>query len=279
MMLMEELKDLAVKPPLFQKIGSPIWTDPHICKQLLACHLDLSHDAASRTLETINNTISFLTTQGYIKPGDNLLDLGCGPGLYAEQLAKAHVNVTGVDISETSIAYAKESAKKQGLDIDYHVLDFLNLSFDNTFDVAMQIYGELNVFSPQERDQLLHAIHQSLKTNGLFIFDVTTRHHRLKQDTHSTWYMSENEFWSKEKALVLETHFDYPEASTWLDQYIVVSDHTHKVFRNWFLDYSKEDIVNVLRAAGFEAIAVMGDLEGSPFNATSEWIGIIAQKR
>lgn len=279
MIRVDQLKQLTDKPPLFEKMGSPIWTDPHVCKELLACHLNLSNDAASRSLDAITKTIQFLRSQNFIKVGNKVLDLGCGPGLYAEKLAMQGISISGVDISESSIAHAKESARKQGLDIEYQVLDFLNLSYENTFDVVMQIYGELNVFSPKDRDQLLKAIHLSLIPKGLFIFDITTRHHRMKQDTLSTWYISENDFWSKEKALVLESHIDYPEASAWLDQYIVLSDHSQKVFRNWFLDYTKDEIIEILDRAGFDVIMLMSDLKGTPYYEGSEWMGIVAQKR
>ena len=49
------------------------------------------------------------------------LDLGCGGGLLAEELARLGCAVTGVDPSAPSIAVARAHAARAGLPIDYRV--------------------------------------------------------------------------------------------------------------------------------------------------------------
>jgi hypothetical protein len=74
--------------------------------------------------------------------------------------------------------------------------------------------------------------------------------------------------------------FDYPELDLYLDQYIVVTeDGRIAVYRNWFQDYSLDTITSVLVAHGFAVKAAWSDLAGAPYDARSEWIGIVAQKR
>jgi cyclopropane fatty-acyl-phospholipid synthase-like methyltransferase len=65
------------------------WTDAHIAKQTLAAHLNPQIDAASRRPETIQRSTSWIMQTLNLQPGDSLLDLGCGPGLWGD-LAGAH---------------------------------------------------------------------------------------------------------------------------------------------------------------------------------------------
>src|SRR5947209_8320730 len=53
--------------------------------------------------------------------GSRVLDVGCGGGLLAEELARLGAVVTGVDPSATSVATAQRHARESGLEITYRV--------------------------------------------------------------------------------------------------------------------------------------------------------------
>ncbi len=77
-----------------------------------------------------------------LKPGDAVLDLGCGPGLWTHLLAekvKPNGRVVGVDFSPDLINYAVENLKKDPLKniIEFRKENFYDLSFkENTFDLV-----------------------------------------------------------------------------------------------------------------------------------------------
>jgi SAM-dependent methyltransferase len=273
---MNQLIDLSKKPALFAAGEKKFWDDPHISKGMMEAHLDPNHDIASRRPEIIDKIISNFFESGILKRGMKVLDLGCGPGLYAEKLYKAGVDVVGLDISERSIEYARKKAKESGLNIEYRCMNFFDMDYTDEFDAAIQIYGELNTFSDAMRDRLLKLVHKALKKDGTFIFDVTTRTHRMKYGVRNGWYVCDGGFWRPGKHLVLEQGFDYPEEDTWLDQYIVVDEQGTKVYRNWFHDYTLDSINEVLNASGFTTKYAWNDLTGSPFDADGEWIAIAA---
>ncbi|BCG61136.1 class I SAM-dependent methyltransferase [Paenibacillus sp. URB8-2] len=95
-----------------------MWTDDYISRQLLATHLDPMSDAASRRPEVIDATVhwivNYLCRQDHAK---EILDLGCGPGLYAQRLAKLGYSVTDIDFSKLSIEYAKQQATMGNFEI------------------------------------------------------------------------------------------------------------------------------------------------------------------
>lgn len=76
-----------------------------------------------------------------LRPGDVVLDLGCGPGLWAPLLAekvKPHGRVIGLDFDPVLIGYAVENLEREPLKeiIEFREADFLNIPFgDDTFDL------------------------------------------------------------------------------------------------------------------------------------------------
>lgn len=274
----ENLLKLNTRPLLFE-LGEPkFWDDPHISKSMLEAHLNPDHDAASRKPETIDKTVQHLFESGVLKSGMKVLDLGCGPGLYAEKLCKAGVEVVGLDISKRSIEYAGKSAVEAGLKIEYICMNFFDMDYNEEFDAVIQVYGELCTFSNEMRDSLLKLVHRALKKGGAFVFDVSTRAQRMKEGLKNGWYISDGGFWRPGNHLVLEQGFDYPEEEVWLDQYVVIDDQGAKVYRNWFHDYFLDSINLVLIAAGFKTKHVWNDLTGSSFTKGGDWIAIGAVK-
>ena len=104
------LADWQARPAPFAPGEEHFWDDPHISAQMLAAHLDPDTDAASRRPETIEHTVDWIVATLELAPGMRVLDLGCGPGLYATRLARYGLRVTGVDCSRRSIGYAQRSA-------------------------------------------------------------------------------------------------------------------------------------------------------------------------
>ena len=272
------LIELPIRPRLYEPGESLFWNDPHISKGMLEAHLNPDNDAASRKHKTIDKEVTHLISSGVLKPGDKVLDLGCGPGLYSSRLAKKGIKVTGIDISKNSLDYARHYAAEKGLDIYYRLINFFDIDYSEIFDAIIQVEGELNTFSDDKRDELLAKLRNALRPGGHLIFDVTTRAQRTKKGLKNNWYVSDGGFWRPDKHLVLERGFDYPEDSVWLNQYIVVDTADITVYRNWFHDYDLDTIREVIQNAGFDVIETWNDLTGSQYSKDGEWLAIVAKR-
>lgn len=276
---MDLLCRLSEKPEPFAP-GEPLfWNDPHIAKQMLGAHLNPDIDAASRKPETIERIVRHLVGWLGLKPGNRVLDIGCGPGLYCKRLAGYGLDVTGMDFSENSLEYARKDAKENGLSIRYIYRNYLEMDFEDEFDAVFLVYGDYCVLSDSQRAALLKKVHKALKAGGSFIFDVTTRELRRTHGVKNGWYAAQGGFWKPGLHLVLETGFDYPELDLYLDQYIVVEGSGKtSVYRNWFRDFSKDTIRPELEKGGFQPLEFWGNLAGDPYEDNGEWIGIAARK-
>ena len=273
---MDSLRLLTRRPALYEPGESEFWTDPHISSMMLQSHLDPSTDTASRSAEHIRCEVEGLFASGAVKPGDRLLDLGCGPGLYAVELAKRGVFVTGLDFSERSLAHARKVAQENGVSVAFRKQDFLTLDEEGVYDAAIQVYGELNVFEPSARDRLLANVKRALKPGGRFTFDVTTYACHKQYGAKNNWLLETQGFWSASPHLALTDGFYYPEENVWCDQYVVLEAGRTRVFRNWFTEYETGSITRVLEMAGFMVVGLTNGLAMAPLTEDPEWIGVRA---
>jgi SAM-dependent methyltransferase len=91
------------------------WNDPDFSARMLKEHLSQEQNAASRRSERIDAHVAWIHHELLDGNPTQVLDLGCGPGLYSNRLARLGHNCVGIDYSPASIAYAVRTAQKEGL--------------------------------------------------------------------------------------------------------------------------------------------------------------------
>lgn len=90
------------------------------------------------TMQVHQNIIDNLATQGAVKSGDTLLDIGCGPGTYALPLAAKGVKVTGLDTAKQMLDTLRETAHTTGLSENICCLqaDWRDIAPEPAYDVT-----------------------------------------------------------------------------------------------------------------------------------------------
>jgi 2-polyprenyl-3-methyl-5-hydroxy-6-metoxy-1,4-benzoquinol methylase len=253
-----KIKDLLKhfqKSDIYEPGNAIMWTDPHISKQLLHVHLNEHVDLGSRKPETIRKTVDWILSHTK-KEKLNILDLGCGPGLYSEILAQKGHQVTGVDFSKNSIEYAVKEAQKKNLDISYLNEDYTELDLpENKFDLVLLIFTDFGPLLPEDRELLLKKVKSVLKPGGLFIFDVLNDTNIKNKLSPKNWEASEQGFWSEKPYLLLSESFLYEEEKVILYQNIVIEDNNTKVYRFWNHFFSNSDLIDILENFDFEEIS------------------------
>ncbi len=275
-----KLEKITEKPELFAKDDGNFWQDPYISEHLLNAHLDDESDQGSRKYQDILQSVVWLCEYLKLPEDSKLLDLGCGPGLYSENFYGQGFDVTGIDISQNSIDYAKEQAEGFQYRIKYICQDYLEIDYQNEFDVITLIYGDLCVLSHEDRKLLLQKVFKALKPGGYIIFDVFTKHFFSMEEAEQSWYISKDEgFWSEEEHLLLQSHFKYKKEKVRLDKYTMLLKNgevrTHHIWKHYF---SLKRSIQMVEESGFTVKEYWSDLQGKPFEKESPWIGMIAQK-
>ncbi|PKO13850.1 MAG: SAM-dependent methyltransferase [Chloroflexi bacterium HGW-Chloroflexi-10] len=274
------LEEFSQKPALYAPGESHFWDDPYISQQMLEAHLNPAHDAASRKPETIDCTVKWLVDEFLATlPGRQVMDLGCGPGLYTVRLAKAGYQVSGIDLSESSIRYAQSMAKKEGLHIAYKHADYLKWRAHEQFDAVQLIYFDFGTFGPPFRRIILENIQRALKPGGLFIFDIATEQHIRNLGSGEEWHAATGGFWSPDPYLCLSRNFCYDDKQVMLSQHVVIdSSGETKVYRIWEHWFTSQSIKEELYENGFEIVWIGNDLCGNPYQTQGNGMGVIARK-
>lgn len=124
-----ELVKRASSPSPWAEGDNIPWNDPEFSRRMLKEHLSQAHDAASRRFEIIDRQVNCIHTTLLDRLPTTILNLCCGPGLYAERLARLGHTIHGIDYSPASIEYAIEIARRDNLLCTYACQDIRHANF------------------------------------------------------------------------------------------------------------------------------------------------------
>ncbi|MBN2019566.1 MAG: class I SAM-dependent methyltransferase [Sedimentisphaerales bacterium] len=116
-----------------------------------------------------------------------IIDIGCGTGRHSIELTKRGYHVTGIDLSDSQLAWAREKTKQSGLKIDFQKHDARALPFDGEFDAAIMLCeGGFPLMETDEMNfEILKNVTRALKNKGKFIFTTLNGlfplYHSVKQ--------------------------------------------------------------------------------------------------
>ncbi len=254
------LSDILTRPlpPKPWSEGEKIpWNDDAFSSRMLNEHLTQSHNLASRRFEIIDKQVKWIYAAALKGRPGLVLDMGCGPGLYAERLARFGCRVVGIDFSPASISYARETAAAYGLDCDYILGDLRKTPFGESFDAAIFLYGEFNVFRAEEAKLLLAKAFSALKPGGVLLIEP---HEKSMVEfigrTPSEWSARESGLFSEKPHLLLTEHFYDEQSKTATTRYFTVILATGETTScaETMKAYDEPEYFAMLQAAGFEEI-------------------------
>ncbi|MDL0297824.1 class I SAM-dependent methyltransferase, partial [Clostridioides difficile] len=266
------------RPELYKQSEINFWDDEYISKQLLKAHLDTNFEGASRNFNFIEDSVNWIVTVANPVNYPKLLDLGCGPGLYAEKFAQKGYKVTGIDFSKRSINYAQNRNKETNLNINYLFQSYLNMNYNEEFDLSTLIYCDYGALSTENRRLLMEKIYDSLKPGGKLILDVFTINKYNNFEEIKYWEINEDGgFWSNEKYLCLQDNCKYNDYNT-LEQTLVITEKDENVFYVWNHYFSKESFLLEVENIGFKSVEFFSNVKGEAYSDDSMTMGLVLQK-
>lgn len=117
--------------------------------------------------------VEVILAQWRLGAGARVLDLACGRGRHAAQFAERGLNVTGIDISEDSIAEARRMAPNA----EFYVRDMREAFPEGDYDGVCCLFTSMGYFDTPADDQLVFdAVASGLRTGGRFVLDFMNTH-------------------------------------------------------------------------------------------------------
>lgn len=279
--MFKELNKINHRPKPFEFYTTPqLWNDPYISSQMLALHLDDTVDLASRNKEFVQKSVDWIVDHFSITSDSKICDFGCGPGLYTTAIARKGALVTGIDLSENSIRYAKEMAKNENLSITYHLQNYLSYIPQKKFDLLLLIFCDFCVLNPVQRKQLLAILAESLEENGALLFDVhTLRYFESLSEKRTYEYCEIGGFWSKNPYYEFKNTFKYKNEKVLLDKYTIIEKEQTKESYNWLQCFSLASLAQELEPQGLEISESFSDVAGTPYREGSFEMAVVVRKK
>jgi len=241
------------------------WDDPAFSERMLQEHLSQAHGMASRRLAKIDAQVAWIQ-QRFLQGDDKaILDLGCGPGLYAERFAHLGHRCVGLDFGPASIRHARGVAQAEGLDCRYTQGDIRTSDYGSGYDLAMLIFGEINVFTRAEALAILRKTAAALKPDGVLLLEP----HTLKAikevgEQPSTWYSSPGGLLCPGPHLALEENAWCADqrVATWRCYVVEAGSQSVTLYGQSLQAYGRDEYVSLLAEGGFPAVEFYPSLLG-----------------
>ena len=278
--MFDQLEQINSRPDPFEfYTAADLWTDDHTSKQMLACHLNTDIDVSSRRGEFIDQSVAWIGSHFNVGTGTRIADFGCGPGLYANRLAKLGASVTGIDFSERSIEHARTVAAQAGLKVAYVNQNYLEFETEDCFDIILMIMCDFCALSPAQRMTMLEKFQVMLAPGGSVLLDVYSLNafeHREEAVSYEENLL--NGFWSPEKYYGFLTTFKYDDVSVVLDKYTIVEAKRTRTVYNWLQYFSPESLQSEFEKAGFTRHEFYGNVAGAPFAESASEFAIVGRR-
>ncbi|UCG25941.1 MAG: class I SAM-dependent methyltransferase [Chloroflexota bacterium] len=262
--------------------GNLPWNDPVFSKRMLREHLDESHGAASRQEPERRLVTEWLWSRLDLAPGVQVLDVTCGPGLYAVALAERGCKIVGVDFSPASIAYARQLASERNVfeRCRFEEADVRQMTFENDqFDAALFLYGQLSVFTVEDALALLTKIASYLRPGGRLVVELLTPDRLDKKDS-SWWFTDDTGLWGDEPFLHLGERFWLEEEKIVVERFYTLDLESGAMDEVILCDqsYSTSEMAALMKRAGFATVDVLPAWDELKLYDAPEWTIYVARK-
>ncbi len=233
------------------------WDNADFSRRMLVEHLSQDHDMASRRNEWIDRQVAWIHDDLLDGQPASILDLGCGPGFYCHLLTARGHRCRGIDFGPASIEYALQQNPDKSR-CEFVLGDIREVAFGGPYDLAMILFGELNVFSPVEALVILRKTLASLGPRGRLIVEMQT-----PEGVESVG-RSEPAEQQSESGLFSDHRHHYRIESQWLptEQASIQTFHVTECntgrshqFRSTSKAWSDRDLISLLTNAGFDGAA------------------------
>jgi len=277
----EELTKRKTPPEPWSEGEKIPWNEPAFSERMLSEHLSQEHDLASRRLSTIDAHVNWIHNRVLGGKPSGILDLGCGPGLYAGRLAGRGHTCTGIDFSPASVRYATEQAAREGLRCTYVQADVREAEFGSGFDLVMFLYGELNVFRPADARLILEKARAALEPGGTLLLEP---HHFAAVEKIGRqapfWQSAKTGLFSDAPHLWLRESFWDVQTKTATTRYFIVDAATGAVSRmaDTMQAYTDQEYHDLLQDVGFVEIELLPHFETSAGQGPSDLMLIRARR-
>jgi SAM-dependent methyltransferase len=192
-----------------------------------------------------------------------ILDLPCGQGRHAIELARRGYEVTGVDLSPYLLGVAKVRAEAAGVEVRWLEGDMRRPVAGETFGLVLNLFTSFGYFHDAGDDRLVvQAAASMLEPGGRFLLEVINGDRVMDHFVEREWFtvgqaavMERRSLDRSARRMIVERTISRPAGED-------VDVHALRL-------YGAREIESVFRASGFDQVEIYGDWDGGPVTPES----------
>lgn len=241
---------------------------------------DLFNDDFIRTMAKITDAdiareANFIEESLGCEAGATILDLACGTGRHAVELAVRGYQVVGFDLSLAMLARASDEAQDRKQKINFVQGDMREMTFEETFDGVFSWNTSFGFFDEEKNAAVIAKVHRALKKGGQFLLDVVNRDTLIRSAPSLAWFEGDG------CICMDEMQIDFITSRMKVKRTLMMDDGRTKEIEYSIRVYSLHELGKMLHDNGFRVAEVSGRT-GTPgvfFGCESPRTLILAEKR
>lgn len=236
---------------------------------------DFIRTMAKITDEQIAGEVDFIEDSLGVAKGGTMLDLACGTGRHAIELARRGYQVVGLDLSLAMLARAGEEAQERDQKINFVQGDMREMTFENTFDGVYCWNTSFGFFEEEKNALVCGKVHKSLRAGGQFLIDVVNRDFVIQQSPSLVWFEGDGCICMDEMSM------DWITSRMKVKRTMMLDDGRTKEIEYSIRVYSLHELGKLLHDQGFRVAEVSGRTAtpGVFFGSASPRVLILAEKK
>ncbi|WP_438017330.1 methyltransferase domain-containing protein [Sorangium sp. So ce315] len=154
---------------------------------------ELFGDDFVRTLDkldpkVVRREVDFIEERLGVEKGAVILDLACGAGGHAIEIASRGYSVVGYDLSLAMLARAADDAQDRGQKLNFLQGDMREMTFEETFDGVYCWSTSFGYFDDEKNADVLARIRRALRSGGMLLLDVVNRDYVASRQPSLVWF-------------------------------------------------------------------------------------------
>lgn len=229
-------------------------------------------DLKTYSLAGTEQEVGFINKVLNLKEGADILDLYCGYGRHAIELAKMGYHVTGIDATQAFLEIATQKAQEENVDVDFRLCDMRELDYSQQFDAVINMFAAFGYFTDEENAEVLKRVAKALRKGGLFLIDLLNREWMVRNNLNRYWRHPSGEY-------VLSYKVELKQGIATMKR-VLINQVTEKKTQYEFVlrAYSMTEMQSLLDKCSLKVKATYGGFDGRAYDADAPRMIILAQK-
>jgi SAM-dependent methyltransferase len=228
--------------------------------------------------ELTRNEADFIEMALDLREDAAVLDVACGGGRHALELARRGYSVEGVDSSATLVAYAARCAHEDATRARFVQGDMRELDYERQFDATLVMNSSLGFFDDTANRATLAKVARTLIDGGRLLLQCLNPYQidRYLQSFRVGWHQIAGGY------LLREARFEPRTATLRIDYRYLLPEHGVEAQHpgDRIRLYGYPELAEMLQGCGLRPISVFGDAvtPAVPFEEQSQWQVIVAAR-